>query len=141
MSAPLLALWIADAPDPAARAEALRVLVAARAANRPVRLLDLRWLTRAVYDPPPEPPPLTDSLPEQDAVLLEALALDGVPIERADAKALSAALTSCDSVLVLASPSRARRPALLLVTAAWLRSQSGAALLPALASAGTIVRA
>lgn len=132
---PLLALALSTEAAPGAWREALRLLVAARAAARPVRLLDLRAEGAA---------PLPQVLDDEEARLLEALLHDGVVLERPapgqQAAVARAALEQAGSVLALAPATRPQRPAVLVLTSALLATTPDEALLPALGRAGTWLR-
>lgn len=130
MSAPagVLALWIAADAAPAATAEFVRLALAARAAGRPVEVVDAR--------PAPAAPP-----PEEAQRHLDALAAAGAAPRGLGPAGLLEALRRCDSLLVLASPRRRGTPALLPVDATWLAATPPSAALDALAEAGQVVRA
>lgn len=133
MSAPrtqVVALWCADDPDPSARAEVLRVLVALRASGRPLRVFDLR------AGPPLVEPPLPDS----DQRLLDALHGDGVAFERPTSPLLRAALAGAGSVVRLAAARRAWTPAVLAIDETWLAEASDGELNDGLVGAGLLVR-
>ena len=125
-----MALWLADPPDTRGRHEALRALVAARAAGRSVALLDLRPTqgTRA--------PNLTDD----EQRLLETLGREGVTACRPSAAELRTALDGARALVVVADPQRRATPGVLLIDATWLRTTGDDALLPALRRAGQLVR-
>jgi len=131
----VLVLWLADPPDTRGRHEALRALVAARAAGRSVGLLDLRptQATRAAHPAP--------DLSDDEQRLLEALAAEGVTACRPSADELRRALNAARALVVVADPQRQAAPGVLCIDAAWLRTMADAALLPALRRAGQLVRA
>ena len=128
--ADVLALWLADAPDTRGRHEALRVLVAARAAGRRAALLDLR---------PAAGPPVPD-LTDDERRLLESLDEEGVRPSRPSAAMLRSALASAQALVSVADPKRRGTPGLLVIDATWLRTTRDEALLPALQEAGQLVR-
>lgn len=125
-----MALWLADPPDTRGRHEALRALVAARAAGRSVALLDLRPMegTRA--------PDLTDD----EQRLLETLGTEGVTACQPSAAELRTALDGARALVVVADPQRRATPGVLFIDATWLQATADDALLPALRRAGQLVR-
>jgi hypothetical protein len=125
----VLALWLAHDPSASARAEFLRILVAARAAGRPVTLLDLRLPGVA------DDPPLTSS----DQRHLDALTRDGAALSAALPHELSALLRSASSLLCLSSATRAGSPAVLTLDTELLAAISAPSLLAALRAAGQVV--
>ncbi len=126
----VLALWLADAPDTRGRHEALRALVAARAAGRSAALFDLRMAQG------PPAPDLTDD----EQRLLETLSEEGVSASRPSAAELRAALGRVQALVVVADPQRQGTPGLLVIDATWLRTTRDEALVPALCRAGQLVR-
>ncbi len=68
---------------------------------------------------------------------LASLGIEARPITGGD---LHAAIAAADRVLVLGSPSRPRRPALLVLDDAYLRQVTSAALLDAITNAGGVIR-
>lgn len=131
MGETVLALWCADDADAGARLEALRVLVAARAAGRPVRLLDLRA----------EPGPLEAGDDAEAERLLDALLGDGVAVERPEPAALAAALAGAGALVPVLSAARPRAPEVLVVEAGWLATTPAERQGERLAAAGHVVRA
>lgn len=128
--ADVVALWLADPPDTRGRHEALRALVAARAAGRSVALLDLR---------PTEGARALD-LTDDEQRLLETLGTEGVAACRPSAAELRTALDGARALVVVADPQRKATPGVLCVDATWLRRTGDGALLAALRRAGQLVR-
>lgn len=131
MSAPaVVGLWLGDRAEAGARHEALRALVAARAAGAGVALLDLRVRSGT----------LTQDLTEPEHRLLDALAEEGVVALRPTRAELRAALTVARSLIVVPDPEREGRPALLRLDAGWLEATEDGNLCAALRRAGQIAR-
>ena len=127
----VLALWLGERLDPQARREALRVLVAARAAGRGVSLLDLRASGSLELK--------ELHLTEDEQRLLEALEQEGVVARRPSPAELRAALASARSVVVLQEAAREGRPPVLRLAPAWLQATDDATLRTCLAGAGQVV--
>lgn len=127
----VVALWCADDSDPGARGEVLRVLVAVRAAGRPLRLLDLR----------PDPAPGDPALSDRDQRLLDALNADGVAFERPAPPLLRAALRDAGSVVRLAAARRSFSPVALTIDEVWLAQVPDDELVASLSGCGLLVRA
>jgi hypothetical protein len=131
MSAPVLCLWLGEHTPPAARLEAWRTLVAARAASQPVRILDLR--TTPTDDP-------TDAPSDQEARLLDALARERTSPERVPASEMLTALRSARSVIALLDADRAPTAPVVTIDDALL-AQSPDTVLTRLRQASLILRA
>jgi len=130
-AADVLALWLGERPDPQARREALRVLVAARAAGREVTLLDLRpsgSLALRELD-----------LTEDEQRLLEALEQEGVLAREPSPAELRAALSGARSLVLLPDAVRRGRPPVLRLDPAWLQATDDATLRASIARAGQVV--